>query len=235
MSNIKIKLITDSNIHFITENGIRGGRCEPIYYHAKANNKYVNPNFDKNKDEESYIFSLDANSLYSTGMCYKLPYGRPKFDVSKYTTDYILNLNLYGKYCCFCYRCIHYLSKLHDRDNEFPILCNKLLPPADKKEKLMSTFYDKENHTISLCMLKYCLEKGLKLKNIHHVIYAEKSDFMKSYITFNNEKRTECSINNDKFGVDWKKLIIQFSATNLKTPKNAKILESLIMTIKLRN
>ena len=66
----------------------------------------------------------------------------------------------------------------------------------------MSTFYDKENHTISLCMLKHCLEKGLKLKNIHHVIYAEKSDFMKSYITFNNEKRTECSINNDKFGVD---------------------------------
>ena len=168
MSNIEIKLITDCNIHLITEKGIRGGRCEPIYNHAKANNKYVNPNFDKNKDEESYIFSLDANSLYSTGMCYKLPYGRPKFDnVSKYTTDYILNLNLYGKYCCFCYRCIHYLSKLHDRDNEFPILCNKLLPPADKKEKLMSTFYDKENHTISLCMLKYCLEKGLKLKKIH--------------------------------------------------------------------
>ena len=167
MSNIEIKLITDCNIHLITEKGIRGGRCEPIYNHAKANNKYVNPDFDKNKDEESYIFSLDANSLYSTGMCYKLPYGRPKFDVSKYTTDYILNLNLYGKYCCFCYRCIHYLSKLHDRDNEFPILCNKLLPPADKKEKLMSTFYDKENHTISLCMLKYCLEKGLKLKKIH--------------------------------------------------------------------
>ena len=103
MSNIKIKLITDCNIHLITEKGIRGGRCEPIYNHAKANNKYVNPNFDKNKDEESYIFSLDANSLYSTGMCYKLPYGRPKFgnNVSKYTIDYILNLDLYGKYCFF--------------------------------------------------------------------------------------------------------------------------------------
>ena len=25
------------------EKGIRAGRCELIYYHAKANNKYVNP------------------------------------------------------------------------------------------------------------------------------------------------------------------------------------------------
>ena len=89
MTNIEIKLITDSNIHFIIEKGIRGGRCEPIYYHAKANNKYVNPNFDKKKDEESHIVSLDTNSLYSTPMCYNLPYGEPKFDnsVSKYTLD----------------------------------------------------------------------------------------------------------------------------------------------------
>ena len=89
MTNIEIKLITDSNIHFIIEKGIRGGRCEPIYYHAKANNKYVNPNFDKKKDEESHIVSLDTNSLYSTPMCYNLTYGEPKFDnsVSKYTLD----------------------------------------------------------------------------------------------------------------------------------------------------
>ena len=32
------------------------------------------------KDKESYTISLDANSLYSTAMCYKLPYGEPKFD-----------------------------------------------------------------------------------------------------------------------------------------------------------
>ena len=55
----------------------------------KTNNKYVNPNFNKTKDEESYIVSLDENSLYSTAMCYKLPYGKPKFDddITKYTND----------------------------------------------------------------------------------------------------------------------------------------------------
>ena len=48
-------------------------------------------------------------------------------------------------------------------------------------------------------MLKYCLKKGLTFKKIHYVVYAEQSGLMKSYITFNNEKRTECSINKDKF------------------------------------
>ena len=60
--------------------------------------------------------------------------------------------------------------------------------------------------TISLYMRKYCLEKGSILKKIHHVIYAEQSDFMKPYITFNNEKRTECSLKKDKF-VDQCKLM----------------------------
>ena len=72
----------------------------------------------------------------------------------------------------------------------------------------MSTFYDKENYIISLCMLKYCLKKGLTFKKIHYVVvYAEQSGLMKSYITFNNEKRTECSINKDKFGVEQCKLM----------------------------
>ena len=43
----------------------------------------------------------------------------------------------------------------------------------------MSTCYDKKNYTISHHMLKYCLEKGLKLKKIHYVIYTEQSDYMK--------------------------------------------------------
>ena len=59
MTSIKIKLMTDSNMHLMIENRIRGGRCEPIYYHAKANNKYANPNF--NNEKGSYIISLGAN------------------------------------------------------------------------------------------------------------------------------------------------------------------------------
>ena len=91
---------------------------------------------------------------------------------------------------------------LQDTDFEFPILCDQSIPPNDQTKKLMSSFYDKKNYTISPYMLNYCLEKRLILKKIHHVIYTEQSDFLKPYITFNNEKRTECSIKKDKFDVD---------------------------------
>ena len=136
-------------------------------------------------------------------MCYKLPYGETKFDhnISKYTTEYILNLDPYGQHLFVFLVDIHYPKKLHNRDLEFPILCEQSIPLNDKVEKLMSTFYDKKNYTISLYMLKYCLKKGLKLKKIHYVIYTEQFDFMKPYIFLNNEKRNECSINKDKIGV----------------------------------
>ena len=56
-------------------------------------------------------------------------------------------------------------------------------------------------------MLKYYLRKRLKLKKIHQVIYAKQSNFMKSFISLNNEKRTDCSINKDKIGVESLKLM----------------------------
>ena len=38
LTNIKIRLITDCDVYLIIKKGIRGGRCEAIYYRAKANN-----------------------------------------------------------------------------------------------------------------------------------------------------------------------------------------------------
>ena len=55
-------------------------------------------------------------------------------------------------------------------------------------------------------MLKYCLRKWLKLKKLQQDIHAKQSNFMKSYISLNDEKRTECSINQDKIGVESFKL-----------------------------
>ena len=47
MTNVEIKLITNVDMHIMIQNAIRGERCEPMYYHAKASNRYVNSNFDK--------------------------------------------------------------------------------------------------------------------------------------------------------------------------------------------
>ena len=45
-------------------------------------------------------------------------------------------------------------KKIHNKDFEFPTLCDQVIPPNDQVKKLMSTFYDKKNYTISLHMLK---------------------------------------------------------------------------------
>ena len=176
MINIEIKLITSVDMHLIIQDGIREGKCEPINYHAKANNKYVNRNFNKYNEKESYIISLDANSLYASEMCYKLPYSEPKLNhnISKYTTEYILNLDPYDQHLFGFVMDIHYPKTIHDGNFEFPVLCDQAIPLCDenKTKKLMSTFYDNKNYTTSLHMLKYCLEKGLKLKKICYVIYA---------------------------------------------------------------
>lgn len=108
-------------------------------------------------------------------MCYDLPFGEPKIDrkINKYTIEYIKRFGPYRKYCYILVVDILYPSRSYDRDFEYPILTDHDIPPNSKTRKLMSTFYEKKNYNISLLMLKYSLEKGLILKKIHHIIYAE--------------------------------------------------------------
>ena len=141
MTNIEIKLIKSVDMHLIIQDGLRGGKYEPIYYHAKENNNYVSPNFNKDNEKESYVISLDASSLYASATCYKLPYGQPKFDqnISKYTIEYILNFDPHGQHLFVFVVDIHRLKKFHYRDFEFLILCDQaiLLCDKNKTKKLM--------------------------------------------------------------------------------------------------
>ena len=54
----------------MVEKTIRGGICQAIHRHAKANNKYMK-SYDK-KIESSYLVYLDANKLYESAMSQKL-------------------------------------------------------------------------------------------------------------------------------------------------------------------
>ena len=54
-TGVKLELLTDYNMLFMVEEGIRGGMCQAVYKYAKANNKYMK---NYNKNIESYILSI---------------------------------------------------------------------------------------------------------------------------------------------------------------------------------
>ena len=61
-TGVKLELLTDIDMLLMVEKGIRGGICQAIHRHAKANNKYMK---NYNKDIiSSHLMYLDAKSLY---------------------------------------------------------------------------------------------------------------------------------------------------------------------------
>ena len=71
-TEVKLELLADINMLLMIEDGIRGGMCQSVHRHAKANNKYMK-NYNKNI-ESSYLMNLDANKITWMGEVQKTTY-----------------------------------------------------------------------------------------------------------------------------------------------------------------
>ena len=70
-TKVELELLTDIDMLLMIEKVTRGGICQAIHRHAKANNKHMK---NYNKDVVSlYLMYLDANNLYGWAMSQKLP------------------------------------------------------------------------------------------------------------------------------------------------------------------
>ena len=74
-----------------------------------------------------------------------------------------------------------YCLKIANADNITTETVRKLVP------NLMS----KSNYVIHYRNLQKCLELGTKLKQIQRILKFKQSDWMRSYINFNTDKRKE--------------------------------------------
>ena len=221
MTDIKLELITDIDMYQFIEKGMRGGISYIANRYGKANNKYMK-NYDE-KAPSKYIMYLDANNLYGWAMSQYLPtdgfkWLSPKqienINLGKYTDDSKKGLILEVDF--------EYPKELHDLHNDYPLgpekikvaqdmlsdYCKKI---ADKfnissglVHKLIPTLNDKEKYVLHYRNLQLYLSLGLKLKKVHRVLEFEQSPWLKQYIDFNTQKRTNAK---NSFEKDFFKLM----------------------------
>ena len=207
MTDIKLELMTDVDMFQFIEKGMRGGTSYIANRYGKANNKYMKT-YDK-KAPSKYIMYLDANNLYGWAMSQYLPTGGfrwmttkqiDKIDLSKYNENskkgLILEVDL------------EYPKELHDLHNDYPLAPEKVKVTenmlseyakniAEKYKistglvhKLIPTLSKKEKYVLHYRNLQLYIDLGLKLTKVHRVLEFNQSPWLKQYIDFNTEKRT---------------------------------------------
>ena len=221
MTNIKLELMTNIDIFQFIEKGMRGGISYIANRYGKANNKYMRE-YDE-KAPSKYIMYLDANNLYGWAMSQYLPTGGfkwmtekqiNKINLAQYNEDsnkgLILEVNL------------EYPKELHDLHNDYPLAAERVCVNKNmlsgyckniqKKfnistglvHKLIPTLSDKEKYVLHYRNLQLYLDLGLKVKKVHRVLEFNQSPWLKQYIDFNTQKRTQAK---NSFEKDFFKLM----------------------------
>ena len=207
MTKIKLELITDVDMYQFIEKGLRGGISYIANRYGKANNKYMKE-YDE-KAPSKYIMYLDANNLYGWAMSQYLPTG----DFDWLTEQQIEGLDL-TKFKEDCKRGLilevdlEYPKELHDLHNDYPLAPEKIKVTKDMLSdysqkiaekfkistglvhKLIPTLGKKEKYVLHYRNLQLYLDLGLKLTKIHRVLIFNQSPWLKQYIDFNTQKRT---------------------------------------------
>ena len=208
MTDIKLELMTDIDMFQFIEKGMRGGISYIAERYGKANNKYMKT-YDE-KAPSKYIMYLDANNLYGWAMSQYLPTGGFKWmtekqidniDLGKYKEDskkgLILEVDL------------AYPEELHNLHNDYPLAPEKVKVGENmlseyckniaKKykistglvHKLIPTLSNKEKYVLHYRNLQLYTDMGLKITKVHRVLEFNQSAWLKRYIYFNTQKRTD--------------------------------------------
>ena len=170
------------------EQGIRGGITQAVHKHASTNNCYMGDPYDPSS-ETSYLQYLDTNNLYDWAMSQPLPSGRFRWvDVKpdeirklakREVKGYLLKVD------------VHYPRDSHDSHNDLPFMCESM--EINKVKKLVPNLRDKKGYVIHIRAFDQALTHGLILERIHRAIEFDQSAWMKTYIDFNTQLRTEAT------------------------------------------
>ena len=177
-TEVKLKLLTDTDMLLMVEKGIRGGIYHTIHQYARANYKYMK-DYDKNK-ESSYLKYWDVNNLYDWAVSQKLPVNKFEWteDTSQFNEDFLKDDNEESEEGYFLEADIQYPENaLH---NDLPFLQERMT--IENVEKLVTNLHDKTEYVIHIRKLKQALNHGLILRRFHRVIKVYQKAWLKPYI-----------------------------------------------------
>lgn len=207
-TGITLDLITDMDMYFMVEHGLRGGMVQVSHRHAKANNSKMdsyNP-----KEENSWIKYLDANNLYGLAMSMPLPCGELTWDKTLKHEGQILSWKMEDDFGYILTVDLEYPEHLHDEHADYPLAPELMKvrhdmvsetskqiykeyhqkdPPTETTQKLILNMFNKSRYTVHIANLQYYLLKGMNLTKIHQLIKFRQKPWLKNWIDFNTDKR----------------------------------------------
>ena len=187
---------------------MRGGISYIPNRYGKANNKYMKEHNEKAPSK--YIMYLDANNLYGWAMSQYLPTGGFKWLTEKQINK--INLTDYkddSKKGLILEVDLEYPKELHYLHNDYPLspekvkvtenmlsgyckrISEKINISIGLVHKLIPTLCNNEKYVLHYRNLQLYLDLGLRLKKVHRVLEFNQSPWLKQYIDFNTQKRTQ--------------------------------------------
>ncbi|PFX11078.1 hypothetical protein AWC38_SpisGene25462, partial [Stylophora pistillata] len=136
VTKVELELLSDPDMLLIFEKGIHGGISMIPNRYGKANKKYMNLKFDREKPSK-YLTYLDANNLYGRAMCKPLPVRGFKWmsreEIGDWrTSECILEVDL------------KYPKELYDLHNDYPLAPERIMTNSNKVVKLVPNLNDKK-------------------------------------------------------------------------------------------
>ena len=184
-TGVKLELISDIDMLLMIEKGIRGGICQSIFRHAKANDKYM-IDYDEKKVSSFQIYT-DYNNLYGKAMSEKLPVDGFEWveDISETDENFIKKYGEDSDVGYFIEADIKYPKELNNKHGDLPFLPERM--KVNKCKKLVCNLYGKKDYVDRIRSLKQVLNHGLKIKKIHKALKFNQRAWLKEYIDMNTD------------------------------------------------
>ena len=230
MTQVKLELLSDSDMLLMVENGIRGGISTISHRYSIANNTYMGEKYDPNMPSK-FITYLDANNLYGWAMSKALPTHGFKWMNESELSNWKSITNQEGDGCILEVD-LEYPTELHDLHNCYPLAPESV--KIGNVQKLIPNLNNKTKYVVHYENLQLYESLGLKITKIHRGIMFKESPWLKKYIDLNTELRSNATndfekdffklMNNSVFGKTMENIRKRVDVKLVTCEKEAKML-----------